>query len=272
MAIDDLIDMQPHPPPDAVEDLASVKSPPSRLSILGKTKNLDRLADFPNLEALWIGDVNEHQFKTILPLIDPLYLLFDGLRVADLEPLTGLNRLQALEIQWNTKVTDISFLTRMTGLRLLALSHCSKVHDLGPIAALLNLEILDLSGGMWSTFKPNTLAPLAELRNLKGLSLKSIRVGDESLAPVARLKQLQDLELSNQFPTEEYARLSVALPHIQCTHFGPYLDFGAGQDAKEVMVTGKGKPVLSLPKQSARLERYISQFREMQDKYREGTQ
>lgn len=148
------------------------------------------------------------------------------------------------------------------------LSDCPKVHDLGPIAALENLEILDLSGGMWSTFKPDTLAPLADLRKLRGLSLKAIRVVGESLAPVAGLTQLQELELSNQFPTEEYARLSVALPRVPCTHFAPYLDFGAGAGATQVMVTGKGKPVLALPKDAARLERYVQQFRAAQDRFR----
>ena len=268
MAIDDLITMQLTVPPAVTEDLALLKKPPSRLFILGKTQNMDRLADFPSVEALWVGDVNERQFNEILPLINPLYLLFDGLRVADLTPLGRFRQLKALEIRWNTKVTDISFLEKLTDLRLLALSHCPKVHDLGPVAALKNLEILDLSGGMWSTFRPDTLKPLGQLRKLRGLSLKAIGVRDQSLAPVAGLQQLDELELSNQFPTEEYARLSVALPHIQCAHFSPYFDFGAGGAANQVMVTGKGKPVLSLPKDAARLERYVQRFGEMRERFR----
>jgi hypothetical protein len=268
MAIDDLITMQPVVPPQVTEDLSRLVKPTLRLSILGKTQNLGQLADFPSPEALWISDVNERQFNQIVPLIDPLYLLFDGLRVADLSPLGRLRRLEAIEIRWNTKVSDISFLKNLTGLRLLALSHCPKIRDLGPIAALKNLEILDLSGGMWSTFQPHTLTPLQRLRILRGLSLKAIRVGDQSLAPVAQLKQLQELELSNQFPTQEYARLSVALPHIQCSHFLPYLDFNAGGKATQVMVTGKGKPVLSLPKDAARLDRYVQRFRAMQEHFR----
>ena len=268
MVIDDMINMQPARPPKVTDDLAEVEEPPSRLAILGKTRNIERLRDFPLVEALWIGDVNERQFHEILPLIDPLYLFFDGLRVADLAPLGRLQRLQALEIQWNTKVASIAFLKNLVGLRLFALSHCPKVHDLGPIAELRNLEILDLSGGMWSTFRPDTLEPLRYLKNLRGLSLTAIRVGDQSLRPIAGLTNLQEIELSNQFPTEEYARLSVALPHIQCTHFSPYLDFGAGEDAKQVMVTGKGKPVLSLPREADRLQRYVERFREMQEQYR----
>ena len=268
MAIDDLITMKPVAPPPIVEDLADLKAPPARLAIWGKTRNLDLLSGFPPVEAIWVGDVNQRQFDEILPLIDPVYLLFDGLRVADLSPLGKLSRLEALEIRWNTKVTDISFLKGLKGLRLLALVHCSKVHDIGPIEGLENLEILDLGGGMRSTFRPETLAPLRRLSKLWGLSLKAIRVGDESLAPVAELGRLSELELSNQFPAQEYARLSVAFPHIDCPHFAPYIDFPVRSDAQQVMVTGKRGPVLTLPKDAARLERYVERFREMQEKFR----
>ena len=270
MAIDDLISMQGTLPPAATEDLAVLKKPPARLALLGKTLNIGRLSGFPSVEALWVGDVNQRQFNEILPRLDPLYLLFDGLRVADLTPLGGLRRLEALEIRWNTKVSDISFLKNLKGLRLLALSHCPKVRDLGPVSALTNLEILDLSGGMWSTFRPDTLEPLGQLGKLRGLSLKAIRVRDQSLSPVGKLTQLQELELSNQCPTEEYARLSVALPHVQCTHFSPYFSFTARQYARQVMVTGKGKPVFSLPEDAARLDRYVQRFREMQESFRTG--
>lgn len=268
MGIDDLISMRMPAPPEAVEDLARLTAPPARLAILGKTGNLRRLADFPPVEALWAGALNARQFEEIVTLIDPLYLQLDGVRAADLAPLGRLRRLQALEIRWNTKVSDISFLRDLEGLRLFSLSHCPKVHDLDPIAALQDLEILDLSGGMWSTFRPDSLAPLARLSKLRGLSLKAIRVRDQSLAPIAALTQLQELELSNQFPTEEYARLSVALAHVQCTHFAPYFDHVVAGGGRQIMVTGKGKPVLTLPKDAERLERYVERFRALQEKFR----
>jgi Leucine-rich repeat (LRR) protein len=247
MAIDDLISMQPNAPPPVTDNLARLDKPPSRLSILGKTQNIGRLADFPSVEALWVGDVNERQFNEILPLIDPLYLLFDGLRVADLASLGRLRRLQAIEIRWNTKVTDVSFLENLTNLRLLALSHCPKVHDLSPIAALKNLEILDLSGGMWSTFKPDTLEPLGQLRNLRGLSLKAIRVKDQSLAPVARLKQLQELELSNQFPTSwSPARVSPFFPCPKTRHVLNAMSNGSAR-CRRVFGPNKSDPWRSDP-------------------------
>lgn len=268
MAIDDLIDMKQPVPPDVTEDLASVEGHPRRLSILGKTRNLERLKAFTSIEALWVGDVNESQFAEIVPLIDPLYLNFHTMRVADLSALSRLKRLQALEIHSNTRVADISFLSALKGLRLLALSHCPNVRDIGAVGNLRALEILDLSGGFWSTFRPHSLAPLKRLQNLRGLALKSIRVGDQSLEPVAALTGLEAIELSNQFPTREYARLSVALPHLDCPQLRPYFEVAVSGPGPEVMVTGKGKPVLSLPKDRAKLERYVERFEQMQEEFR----
>jgi hypothetical protein len=265
--IDDLIGMSPNLPPPAVDDLARISPATSRLAIHGKTRNLDQLARLTSLEAVWVADIADAQFTKIAPLIDPLYLAFEGMRVSDLSPL-GKLRLQALEIKWNTKVSDISPIGNLRDLRLLAISHCPKVHDLSPLRALTRLEVLDLSGGMWSTFKPLSLEPLANLSNLRGLSLKNIRVGDQSLEPLVGLKQLRHLELSNQFPTEEYARLSVALPSTECTHFSPYLDFFSPDRKTRVLVTGKGKPVLTLPEDTTKLNRYVQRFRDLQEHFR----
>jgi hypothetical protein len=270
MSVDDLIQFTQVMPPDVMDDLASEAGAPTRLAITGKTANLDRLAQWSSLEALWVFEVNEAQLGKIIPLVDPQYLQIDGMRVADLSVLASLRRLIGLEIRWNTKAADISVVGNFTGLRLLALSHCPKVRDLTPIAALKDLEILELTGGMWSTFRPETLEPLRHLEKLAAISLKNIRVGDQSLQPLGGLKSLAHLEISNQFPTEEFARLSVALPDVECEKFAPYVDLRKSNPNFNVMVTGKGKPFLKLPDDKDRLARYVARFRQLQATYCEA--
>ncbi len=248
MAIDDLMTLKWVEPPPICEDVTELHDEPARLAVSGKTRNLWALGDLAALEALWVFDINERQFAELLPGVDPLYLRFCGLRVADLSGLGRLDRLRALEIDWNTKVTEVDFLRQLGGLELLALVDCCKVHDIGAIADLGGLRFLELSGGMWTTFRPKTLAPLASLTQLERLSMTSIRVSDQSLVPLADLTSLRWIGLSNQFPTEEFARLSVALPETECTHFAPYLEHRVDDDgSRQVMVIGKGKPFLTLP-------------------------
>ena len=96
------------------------------------------------------------------------------------------------------------------------------------------------------------------------------RLSDQSLVPLADLPSLQWIRLFNQFPTEEFARLSVALPEIEYTHFAPYLEHRVDDDGpRQVMVIGKGKPFLALPQDTARLNRSVAQFMAMQKRFRE---
>lgn len=270
MAVDDLIDFLPSPPPAPEDDLASVPTDTRRLSVVGRAKNLERLSDLPMLEALWIEGVNESQLQQILRRIDPLFLYISGMRLAHLGSLGELKGLLGLEIHRNSRVEDLAFLEGLSNLRLLALVGCNEVRALDPLSSLTKLEILDLAGGMWGTFSPSTLGPIRHLRTLRGISLKSIRVGDQSLEPLTFLTRLEHLELSNQFPTEEFARLSVAFPHLECSALRPFVEVPWPGRKQRVMVTGKGKPILELPKDQDRLDRYTRRFRELQEGFRAG--
>ncbi|MGR5899786.1 hypothetical protein ACT7C8_20150 [Bacillus cereus] len=44
----------------------------------------------------------------------------------------------------------------------------------------------------------------------------NIKVQDRSLEPLMNLKRLKKLNVSNQFPMEEYAKLSVVLQNTEC--------------------------------------------------------
>ena len=267
-SIEDLIGFTKPLPPDIAEDLADLPAAPARLAVAAETRNLDCLADWREFEALWFYSVKDAQLAEILPSVEPRYLSIVGFKAADLAFLPPFARLEALELGHNTKLADLSGLSGFTGLRLLSLLSCPEVRDIAPIGALANLEVLDLGGGMWDKFRTATLAPLSRLEKLRFVALKAIRVEDESLEPLAGLGRLEGLELSNQFPTQEYARLSVALPQADCEMFQPFTEANIGRKERTVMVTGKRKPFLTLPGDAEKLERYVARFREMQEKFR----
>lgn len=130
------------------------------------------------------------------------------------------------------------------------------------------LEWLHLSGGIWNSLNLNTLQPLRYLNNLKHLGLFNIKVKDESLEPLSDLKGLKELEISNQFPTEEYARLSVALPNTKCDSFEPFIFLSSPIEDKDVMVVGKRKPFLNSKADQKKLQKYEEQFKSYQSKYK----
>jgi len=269
-SIEDLIGFTKPLSPDVTEDLGTLRAPPKRLAVCAETRNLDRLVEWRDFEALWFYGVKDARLAELLPRVAPRYLSIADFKAPNLAVLPPFAELEALEIGHNTRLENLSDLCRFPGLRLLSLLSCPKVRDIAPIGDLTNLEILDLGGGMWDKFRTPTLAPLARLRNLRFVALKAIRVEDESLEPLAGLTQLEGLELSNQFPTEEYARLSVALPEADCEMFQPFTEANIGRKKRTVMVTGKRKPFLTLPDDQAKLDRYVERFRAMQEKFRKA--
>lgn len=253
--------------PPFVDDLAYVEMDSTELLIHGKTKNIELLKSFFNLTNLWIHSVNQKEFNAILSLVNPKTLHIEAMRVDDLSTLTSLKDVEILALNWNTKAQSLWDLSQNTSLKLLSIIDFSKLNDISPIQNSASVESLQLAGGMWNSLNLHTLNPLRHLENLKFLSLSSIRVKDESLEPLSELKGLEILVISNQFPTEEYARLSVTLPNTKCDYFKPYIRhrFVQGED---VLVVGKRKPHLNSKVDGEKIRKYEEQFKAYQEKHR----
>lgn len=253
--------------PEFVNDLADVDENSTELLIRGKTKNIERLKSFSNLTKLWIYKVNQKEFNTILSLVNPKMLHMYELRVEDLSIISSLKDVEVLALEWNTKAQSLWDLSKNTFLKSLSITDFSKLNDIAPLQKNTGLELLQLSGGIWNSLNLNTLQPLRYLKNLKYLGLSNIKVKDESLEPISELEGLKELEISNQFPTEEYARLSVTLPNTKCYCFEPYIFLSSPIDDKDVMVVGKRKPFLNSKVDVKKLQKYEEQFKAYQEKY-----
>lgn len=254
--------------PEFNYDLADVDISSAELLIGRETKNIERLQFFSNLNKLWIQSVNQNQFDTILSLVNPKMLYIYDMRVEDLSLLSSLTNVEVLALEWNTKATKLWDLSTNTSLRALSVKDLSKLNDISTLQNNKILELLDLSGGDWDSLRLNSLEPLRNLPHLKYLGLSNIKVQDESLEPVSKLISLQELEISNQFPTIEYARLSVSLPHTKCEMFKPYVLFSNSIDGKDVMVVGKRKPMLNSKSDQLKLQKYKEQFKALQNTFK----
>ena len=91
----------------------------------------------------------------------------------------------------------------------------------------------------------------------------------DSIRPLASLNKLISLEISNQFPTEDYAYHSVKLPDVKSSNFHAYYLFSEAIGEKNVMINGKGKPFLNSVKDAKKSSYYENQFLKLQEKYKE---
>lgn len=211
--------------------------------------------------------INEKTIERLCDMVRAPTLNFYEMRVADLSPLTKFVDLQHLSIRWNTKVTDLSPLAELTQLRTLVLEDVPKVDDLTPLASLRELIGLDFSGGIWNKNRALTLDPIAALPKLLDLHLTNLAVSNDGLRPLAGCKQLRRLRLSNQFPTEDYAYLSVHLPDVECEMFAPYVPLECPIGDNDVMVVGKRRPFLNSKRDIDKMARYAERFQKHQEEF-----
>lgn len=218
-------------------------------------------------DVAYVVGVNQHSFEHVLELVSARTIHFYEMRVADIGSLAGHPEIMELAIHWNTKMEDLTPIKSLPDLTHLVLEHTPGIHDLSALSECKNLEVLEYSGGMWSKNKAKSLEPLAQLSSLKKLRLLNLAVEHGGLKPIAALTHLEDLEVSNQFPAEEYAYLSVHLTDTACAHFAPYIKLEHPIGGKDAMVVGSRKPFLNLEEDADKLTRYEEKFERLRQTY-----
>lgn len=253
--------------PEFVKDLKDIKQAPTEIALQGKTLNLEHLSSLPHIETMWIYSVNQKEFDLIINLINPKTLYIYEMRAEDLSALERLENVEKLYLCWNTKASKLWDMSKNPNLKYLSIEDFKRLNQIAPIKSCHNLKELNLAGGIWNTLNIDTLSSIKFLQNLRVLGLSNIKLKDESLEPICHLKNLLELELSNQFPTEEFARLSVKLPLTKCEYFQPFVKLENSIDGKDIMVIGKRKPFLNSSKDIEKIQKYAEQFKVLQKKY-----
>jgi hypothetical protein len=203
-----------------VEDLALVPSDATFVATRGTARNLERLAELHRLEALWANPASPELLRLCAraPALRAVYVCHFK-RLSDV-PLAGAERLEHLMLGWAPKLVDLSFLRELPALRTIYLEDMKRV-DLSTLPHLPQVTGLYLGGGMWSTLRVESLAPLARLPRLRYLRLSNVRPADGRLRPLTELRELRSLDLPNFFEVEEVARLAGTLTGVASNTLGP---------------------------------------------------
>ncbi len=137
-------------------------------------------------------------------------------RNADVSFLRANQALRVLEL---TEVHSLNGIEALTQIRELVLYHMPKVHSLEAVGALRQLQFLTISTpASWDAsrrcIEVDTLRPLANLKQLRSLSLMGVLPKHEGLRPLWELKGLRFLSIANVFVfrLRDYAELAAHLP------------------------------------------------------------
>lgn len=255
-------------PDSIIEDLRAIDQNTEELFVHGKTKGLDLLASFSNLNKLWVRSVNQKEFNQILSQVNPEMLYVYEMRVEDLSLLSNLSNLQILGLEWNTKATRLWDISNNHRLKALSIKGFSRLNEIQSLIQAQEVNLLQLGGDDSITLKLENLEPLKYLHRLVFLDLSHLKLMDDSLWPISELKGLKELVISNQFPTEEFAKLSVALPDTKCDKFSAFVRVPKLVDGSDIMVVGKRKPFLISKRDSVKMKKYEDRFRAIQEAFK----
>ncbi len=231
----------------------------------GKLFELGSTSDLLTGDVAYVVGLNQKSYIKNVSRFHVRALHFYELRAADLEGLSS-DHIKELAIHWNTKLVDLDAISELENLEYLVLVDIPKIASLASISRLKSLRGVEFSGGIWSKNCADSLEALSELPELEYLKLTNLKVKSGGLRPIAKCLQLRELELSNQFLTEDYAYLTARLPHVKCSMFKPHTDASSVGEGT-VMITGKGKPFLSREKDADKIKQYEEKFARLVDEF-----
>ncbi|GLC89113.1 leucine-rich repeat domain-containing protein [Lysinibacillus piscis] len=168
------------------------KSKITELSVqIRNNSELALLADFPNLQSLYITYVDES--VTDFHILNQLKLTSFAINyIDDFHWLSALTNLQSLKITY-TDATDFSALYALSQLRELTVVHAKNLKTLDFLQSMPNLQLLHLN----STSIPN-LEPIRNKPSLTRLILES-NTELSSLEAVGNLASLTELKISGYY-------------------------------------------------------------------------
>ena len=184
-----------------------------------QTKIVDKwCTELPNLEELkylwFVSRVNQKMFDAAcrVPNLERLYIKWSGIK--NLESLRHAKKLRHLWLGDSSQVESIETFGELNQFVTLSLNQLNRISDFNVIANLTDLEGLGINGSMWTSQKIDTLKPLANLHNLKYLTLLSTQIMDKSFDPLLNLTELVRFESSWNYPEAEFEKLK-SLPKLK---------------------------------------------------------
>lgn len=263
-----MIDNYLDKPKQFIKDLADFNENDTSIHLPANAKNIERLKDL-NIQNIWLIGANDKELKKILPLLNVKYLNLYQILATDLSILETQSRPETMILNWNTKSIKLWDFSKNINLKTLEIIDFSKISDIDEIKQAKQIVSLTLGGGHDKALKIKTLQPISDLINLKYLGLTNLKVEDDSLKPLATLKNLDNLEISNQFDTREYAWLASRLINTKCKMFNAsnpcHIVDANGKLVWDTMITGKRKPFLNSIKDKSKIDKYINDFEQLKN-------
>lgn len=241
------------------------------------THEIDKLADHPEVRAVRIFGLDQDTFEYFISRYGKQLHYIHFFRNKSVEDWSLLGTLPDLKcVNWycNQKISKLWDMSGNYSLKALNISDFSKLHSIEGIGKAPALEWFEFGDTIWSTSEIDSLKPL-ENTGIRRINVSVKKIGDMDISCLKNMKRLEVFDCpANLFTTEEIAGLVAECPHLEGYALKPYITFmgyseeSRKSDVPSVIITGKRKPAFPIEGNEKRLEKYVSQFNSLVEKYR----
>lgn len=155
-----------------------------------KADLFDVICQMPQLRVLYL--------ETLLPSLEGI------------ERMTGLRE---LHLAYSPKLTDIAPVGKMVWLQALSIQ-LPKITDYAALASLVQLRSLAIDRAMDGSQKMDNIHFVKNMRELRSLSLTSMKMRDKNFDALLHLQNLEILDISWKYPAAEFEKQR-ALPKLK---------------------------------------------------------
>ena len=236
----------------------------------GKTATADLLAGLqaqPQATALTVSGLNQAALEALCANARRLTAIhfWKCPRLEDLSPLQDMPQLEYVTFYWNQRATRLWDFRKTPSLRGLCFEDFSRLGKLDDLACATSLAELDFGNAIHAKFQPETLEPLSSLTSLQSLCFNAKSIRDGRIQALGSLVALTEFATSKRlFNAEQLAWLRARLPQVKSDVLAPFTRLKQTLTIKgrklDVIVNGKGKPLLSSDVDAAKLARHVAEF------------
>lgn len=196
--------------------------------------------------------------------------LDDCTQIVDFSPLSELEGLEAIRIEWCRKTDKLWDMSGNTSLKVLSICSAKKIAA-NPIQFQTSrtLEEIRLWGGDFDNkYTLESLSCFEGMKSLKRIDLNDINLKNRNLDVLATLPQLEEFHFdAGMLTTEEIAWICAKYPNLYGACLGVYTTREI-TCLNDIRICGYRKPGLDLPKDQKRLDKYTAEFNALVEKYR----
>lgn len=187
-----------------------------KLYISGTKKDMDKIAQLPNLQFLSLHGVTLDSLEIFIPLhkLIELHISLGGIR--NFEHLPQIGKIEKLELTWIRELPEENLLpiTKMNYLKSLELNRLPHIKSIKWLqnSKSLNELILDELKGLES------IEGIENITNLEHLALW-VAKKNKSIDPILRCKKLKKLDIPYNWGKKNLLTIHKSIPHLKLDEY-----------------------------------------------------